>query len=800
MDILKEKYRNLFENWSFYKNGRFVNNGPDAPKGPEPQPNAEPQPSEAPKEEKPISFEAYRKRYEACIEALRKVEKPEELKRTEAEFSARLENIRKEYQLKVDAAGKTQEAENEKQIAAVRTEIFKQFKIEDEFTQKLVDKVIPNLKLDPKQLKQIDKIVEGKAGDLELTEAQRKQIREVLPVRLFKYDSARGEMIHDQLTNDTVAEKVDGISPKAADIIDDLFDDDSDPLRRYLVQRYDFKANEAGGLLLVNDEGKEVPIKDVRGLRDYIPQDEQTLKNFDKLLGLTDDQDAGTIEEDLAKNGQDGLKTLQAMQQLQAQLNNPEFRNRPGLMESFGMLMQLIAAFRKAFKDGDWETLNDYLTDVMETKDPKEVAKRLEASKKAYRDALSPKEGEKEGPEPDLSDLVKAYLKPRGEQANKIFCGDMTTKQIKESPLGRYRMEAKPAIAEYLTTKLSLGSIQDITELPSGNVDITAYDKKGEKISVEFNPTEKTTMVLKYAQKTSTVDGKEVTEEVKPARKEFVKAENTEQLAKVIAEETGTGGTGPEKEKPAPFVLKARGEPFDKVSDANHTKSKEAFEKGGKEYDEGKYEAALASFNDSYGFEANPLIRINIAKCLKKLGRTEEAMEQANGAVADADAAAKKDKSNEWMAKSAHEEFEKISKPAEPEKEKPAPFVLKTGGEPFDKVNPETEKKAKEAYQKGAREFEETKYEEALASFNDSYGFEAHPLTRTNIAKTLAKLGRNEEAIAQAEGAVKDAEEAEEKDPKNKDTADRTRAELIEVKKMTAPKPPETTPPAETKK
>lgn len=603
MNILKNYHRELFEKWSFYKNRRFVFEGETPGADEAAEKAAESADAKKTEPATPLTdegFDVHQKKYNEHITALAKAN-PKKAEAHKAEFDKELARIRAEYQTRLDALENIEGAEKiaadkvEQKVENLLTAINKRiteekpageeasteekageeagegdkekapelntkktlnlitekFGITEPVLKKMINELIPSLNLTPEQLTQIER------GALELTPEQTKQIRDALPPKLFQYDSARGEMIHNQLTNDSITTKLEPpLSDKAADIIDDLFDDDTDPLRLYLVQRYDFRVSEGGGLVITKDDGEKRKISSVKTLITFLPKSAQA--NFQKLLALKDNDEPGPLEAELARNGTDGLKTLEAFQKLQAHLTNPENLNRPGFMDVIGKisgLFQLFTAILKAFKEGDMETVGDYFNSLGNPPDPLNIGKKLDASKESYKKAL-----EKPEPKPTLSNLLKAYLEPRGNDAKELFCKGMTATEIGASPLGRFRMEARPAISEHLTKELSLNAIQNIAKLENGMTDITAFSKEGQKISIELNLGKEPIQarVRKYETKTTkNADGAEVTTDTKRAEvptDRFTELKNgMTDLIKIIDAETGeTSGETPEKEAEKP--------------------------------------------------------------------------------------------------------------------------------------------------------------------------------------------------------------------------------------------------------
>jgi len=264
--------------------------------------------------------------------------------------------------------------------------------------------------------------------------------------------------------------KLDGKS------FEDIFGKDS-KIPELLSRKYKIEKGKDEGIKI---DGKD--IKDIRQLKNYIVQNgdlssnEEMKKQFDDVIQRKEgalkkfDKLASEQNESLIKV----LQVQTATREYFMKLIKPEAGEKaPGAMEGLTLLLQLFAAIKKAFKDSDWASLNDFLSDWNKSKNPKELAKRVEESKKSYGEML-----EKKAPAPDIDLLLKAYLKPRGDEADKLFG--------KTGPTSKYRGEAPPAIQNYLVGKLGLGRIASISELVNGRIQIEGYKTDGTHIAIEF--------------------------------------------------------------------------------------------------------------------------------------------------------------------------------------------------------------------------------------------------------------------------------------------------------------------------
>jgi len=241
------------------------------------------------------------------------------------------------------------------------------------------------------------------------------------------------------------------------------------------------------------------PITDINGLKPFLPEKMQ--KAFDAMIKNPKDQESMKklngeavaqnlvllVMDGLMKNsfGKDRLKALEASK------TNPE--KAPSLAETIRGWILLFTNLMKALKGGDLETAGEYLEGL---KNPKELANKVEESKKSYGNIL-----DKNKPQDvDVNDLLKAYLKPRGLEADNLFG--------KDGPSSKFRMEAKPAIENYLQKELGLSKISSIAELANGRTEINGYKGDGTHVAIEFfAENNKPRAEIKYYE-TSTENGK----------------------------------------------------------------------------------------------------------------------------------------------------------------------------------------------------------------------------------------------------------------------------------------------------
>lgn len=89
---------------------------------------------------------------------------------------------------------------------------------------------------------------------------------------------------------------------------------------------------------------------------------------------------------------------------------------------------------------------------------------------------------------------------------------------------------------------------------------------------------------------------------------------------------------------------------------------------------------------------------------------------------------------------------------------------------------------AQKAFEKGMKAAKAKKHDEALAAFKESYGAVASPNSHLMIARELVELGRLEEAWAEYDKTIAEAEAAAQKDPKYADTATSAKTEQSDLK------------------
>ncbi|MBI3201261.1 MAG: hypothetical protein HYZ29_06920 [Myxococcales bacterium] len=103
-------------------------------------------------------------------------------------------------------------------------------------------------------------------------------------------------------------------------------------------------------------------------------------------------------------------------------------------------------------------------------------------------------------------------------------------------------------------------------------------------------------------------------------------------------------------------------------------------------------------------------------------------------------------------------------------------------GAPPETATAEQKEAAQKAFQKGMKAAKAKKHDDALAAFKESYGAVASPNSHLMVARELVELGRLEEAWAEYQKTVAEAEAAAQKDPKYADTANSAKTEQGDLK------------------
>lgn len=97
--------------------------------------------------------------------------------------------------------------------------------------------------------------------------------------------------------------------------------------------------------------------------------------------------------------------------------------------------------------------------------------------------------------------------------------------------------------------------------------------------------------------------------------------------------------------------------------------------------------------------------------------------------------------------------------------------VAQAQGAPPESATAEQKKTAQKAFEQGLKAAKAKKHDDALAAFKESYGAVASPNSHLMVARELVELGRLEEAWAEYEATIAEADAAAQKDPKYADTA-----------------------------
>ena len=102
-------------------------------------------------------------------------------------------------------------------------------------------------------------------------------------------------------------------------------------------------------------------------------------------------------------------------------------------------------------------------------------------------------------------------------------------------------------------------------------------------------------------------------------------------------------------------------------------------------------------------------------------------------------------------------------------------------GAALDEASAQQRKAAASDYRDGMKAFQRQRLDEALAAFEKSYDTVKSPNSRLMIGRTLAALGRLDEAYVTLEATMREAEDAAATDKKYQKTVDAARNELKEL-------------------
>lgn len=534
MNIIKNYYRELLEKWNPYSNERFVYMaGPDQPPEPEAKkPKTEDAEAEkGPKSAKELVDEMNAKhkklteKYaETTSEGGVKIT-PEEQKALD-DYQTKIDKITADYarlaselqteqdpsdkaakevqdgaqklidEMKARIAGKKPEAEagGEKMKPETKTADEKKDKTPE---SKEKEEVIATIKPEEKpaiakalitelgiksENKKILTLIEGEIDNLKLNTDQVNRFREG---RVIEPTPEQKKVILAKLAEENLkpqSQEEFKLLKEFSDgsDIEDFFDDFDDPAFVYISQRHEIslpseEKAKAGYKLKIDNK----LIREPRQLVHFLPKDEAFQEKFNRASkGEAESSEIEEIKKTL-ENENDAAKTVMEIQK--RLLTKPEGMKLSNWTALFSTIMQLVAAVQRAFETKDMDTLHDFLNDLRDVKNnPAELAKRVDASREAYKKHL-----EEAVPKPGLADLISMYTKPRGEKANEFFGKGLAQQEIKMHPLGKYRMEAKPAITNYLAKALNLNAVTAIRQ-EAGRTTITATTTEGNTVDIDL--------------------------------------------------------------------------------------------------------------------------------------------------------------------------------------------------------------------------------------------------------------------------------------------------------------------------
>ena len=406
--------------------------------------------------------------------------------------------------------------------------------------QEMITALMPELGITKGQLEQANK------GKLELTEAQKRQVEGCLKVEIHEYSDKEGNKIETFLEN--LYSNAEGIKKDQLSEIENLFDEKSDSMREYLVKTC--KIDLSGDTLTITDingkaggkKGEVYKIKTVENLNIFSKLLPGSMPvKFREILNAENSEQLENKVKIFQALGKEHLATLNQLEEIQAQLFDSNAPGKFGIMALFQLWQSIKAAFES--NPPDITTIGEVFHDVTNGRNPAEIMKK---NGENYAKILNNKK-----PPATLTQLLKSYLNPRGEEADKLFSKDNAKAAgIKETgDIGRYMKEAQPVIKIYLAKKLNTGlnDIKDIQQLENGAIEITAYNKKGNQIALELmiDGAKTKYRIVEYVQKLDN-DKKPIEDELikspSSLKKDFKEIAGITKLAQAL-------GSQPAKEK-----------------------------------------------------------------------------------------------------------------------------------------------------------------------------------------------------------------------------------------------------------
>jgi hypothetical protein len=236
-------------------------------------------------------------------------------------------------------------------------------------------------------------------------------------------------------------------------------------LNDWIALKYDVTKSPDGKTMIVKvgDTGgaKEADEGMLKTIRDEIAD-----KLGKKSDGTpADEKDLAATVEANAKNEVMGRLAAEKMQQALAQ--GKEGSDKLGTMEVIGLAIKMYSML----KSGDWESLNEAMEDF-NSKPPKNPVKIMKDCSDAYEKKLGVDAANK-----PVADLLEAYLKPRGAEADKLF------PQAKkgEVPYGRYRGAMCEPLAKMIGKQMGIDPVEKIAR--DGDRVVIDGNKDGNKVS-----------------------------------------------------------------------------------------------------------------------------------------------------------------------------------------------------------------------------------------------------------------------------------------------------------------------------
>ena len=217
----------------------------------------------------------------------------------------------------------------------------------------------------------------------------------------------------------------------------DIFGDD-EAVSEYISRTCD--VTEEGNVIKINN----IAITNFSEFKQAVPELKDQIAKISSAEGNQQKEMQKTLQDILKIQniGYDYLeKNMDKVPGVTDLMNKPE---KKGFMEQISAIIQLLGSVMAAMKSGDWNTVNDVLSDFGESKDITKVAENMKKAGEAYQNFF-----EKNAPG-NVNELLSAYLNPTGKEANALFNAK------KGDILGKYRSEAKAPMLQYIQKNMGM--------------------------------------------------------------------------------------------------------------------------------------------------------------------------------------------------------------------------------------------------------------------------------------------------------------------------------------------------------